>query len=193
MCMELLTAAGFTLIAGAVSYVAYRKYQAISEKSTDYIFSRSNRSPKEELLQIINETNHTLDVAVFILTEEDFVTHICKASKRGVHVRVLTDDNQVKTLSKQTANVHRLLHCGVPIKVNNHEGIMHLKMMIADQKVITAGSYNFTYSAEHRNDELIVIMRDRKMAQEWTKVFNAKWKDSRNYKSYHLLPGKKYA
>ncbi|MFG6117347.1 phospholipase D-like domain-containing protein [Halobacillus sp. MO56] len=191
--MELLTVAGFTLITGAVSYMAYRKYQALTNKSTDYIFSKSTRSPKEELLRIIDDTNHTLDVAVFILTEEDFVTHICKASKRGVHVRVLTDDNQVKTLSKQTDNVHRLLHCGVPIKVNNHAGIMHLKMMIADQQIITTGSYNFTYSAEHRNDEVIVIIRDRKMAQEWTKVFNSKWKDSRNYKSYHSLSGKKYA
>ncbi|GGD02042.1 phospholipase D [Thalassobacillus devorans] len=191
--MEVITAAGLTFVAGATCYAVYLKYLKKTDKSIDYIFSKSSRSPKEELLRIIDATNHTLDVAVFILTEEDFVTHICKASKRGVHVRVLTDDSQSKTLNKQTANVQKLLQCGVPVKVNNHEGIMHLKVMIADQQVISSGSYNFTYSAENRNDEVIVIIRDRKMAQEWTKVFNAKWKDSRNYKSYHSLSRKKFA
>ncbi|MFC7062167.1 phospholipase D-like domain-containing protein [Halobacillus seohaensis] len=184
--MEWLTIAGTTIIVSSVTYGYYMLNQkdkpVIMElDKIESIFSKSDQSPKQKITKIIDETEKTLDIGIFLLTENDFVTHICKATKRGVNVRMITDRKQTSELSKQTANVQKLIESGVPVKVNQHDGNMHLKVMISDKKLTTSGSYNFTYSAEEKNDEVLVVIKSKKMGEEWTDKFNQMWKDSSEY------------
>jgi phosphatidylserine/phosphatidylglycerophosphate/cardiolipin synthase-like enzyme len=54
---------------------------------------------------------------------------------------------------------------------------MHHKVIIIDRSIVITGSYNFTASAEDRNDENIVIFFSPEIAHlfivEFERVFNA--------------------
>jgi phosphatidylserine/phosphatidylglycerophosphate/cardiolipin synthase-like enzyme len=54
---------------------------------------------------------------------------------------------------------------------------MHNKYAIYDGKVLSTGSFNWTGSAERRNDEnLVVIRNDRRLIELYRKNFEKLWK-----------------
>jgi hypothetical protein len=73
---------------------------------------------------------------------------------------------------------------GIPIKINHHSGLMHLKVTIADDKVVTTSSYNYTDEATYKNDEVLVIIRDPGVAKDWESEFERMWGDTADYESY---------
>jgi len=149
-----------------------------------YAFTHSVRSPKKSVLKIIDETKESLDVAMFLFTESDIAECIYRASKKGVRVRVISDRLQTERNPRQSANLARFLEAGIPVKINTHDGNMHLKMMISDNKRITAGSYNYTYSAEQKNDEVFMVIKDPSLAADWKKHFDNMWNDARRFADY---------
>ncbi|WP_173915325.1 phospholipase D-like domain-containing protein [Halobacillus sp. Marseille-Q1614] len=189
--MEIIISAGVTIAAVSAACFFYKR-KAKKSPTLSYHFSRTSHSIKNELFKIIDDTNETLDVAIFLLTEQDFVSHLCQATERGVRVRVISDRKK-SVEEMQRANMKKLIDCGVPVKVNNYDGNMHLKFMISDKQVVSAGSYNWTHSAEQRNDEVVLIIRDKKMAREWHHVFDQKWKDLKQYSSFNFYAYKKGA
>ncbi|UOQ92576.1 phospholipase D-like domain-containing protein [Halobacillus shinanisalinarum] len=197
--MELIAAAGATtVIIGSITYGFYKfagKSKPVDEESAqvDYIFSKSTKSPKQKIINVIDNSEKSLDIAMFLLTEGDFVTHITKANKRGVNVRVISDKTQAADQTKQTAHIQKLIQSGVPVKINTHDGNMHLKVMISDKKLTTSGSYNFTYSAENKNDEVLVIIKSKKIAEEWADKFDEMWNDSKQYSPYPYDSQEKHA
>lgn len=154
-----------------------------------YYFSKSGSSPQKELARIIDNAKETIDVAVYYITKTKIVTHLCNATKRGVRVRIVTDqDNKY-----QESALNKLLESGIPIKINTYGGKMHLKNMIIDKKIISTGSYNFTYSAEVQNEEIVIISDDNKIATEWSIKFDQMWNDTINYTSYKPRDIRKHA
>jgi phosphatidylserine/phosphatidylglycerophosphate/cardiolipin synthase-like enzyme len=65
---------------------------------------------------------------------------------------------------------------GLDVLRDGNDGQMHHKVMIIDESIVILGSYNFTNSAETRNDEnLIVIYNDQIAAQfmaEFQRVYS---------------------
>ncbi|MCP3031662.1 phospholipase D-like domain-containing protein [Halobacillus sp. A1] len=193
--MDAVTVAS-TIVIGSMAigiYTLHWKTKSLKEAKLDYIFSKSNKSPKKRILRLIDQSKKSLDVAIFLLTEEAFVSHIVKASKRGVNVRVITDITQTNTLPAQKEIIQQLIDSGVPVKVNYHEGNMHLKVMVSDKKTVTTGSYNFTKSAENKNDEILVTIKSKEIAKEWSSKFEHMWKDEENYGPLKRIPLKKDA
>lgn len=147
-----------------------------------YYFSKSDLSLQKQVIDIIDSAKETIDVAVYFISKTDIVTHLCSANKRGVKVRVITDKNDENQVDAHQA----LAHSGIPIKVNTYEGLMHLKNMIMDRKMVTTGSYNFTNRAEKQNQEILIIAENKRIAEEWTEKFNEMWNDDINYIPYHI-------
>ncbi|UOQ43778.1 phospholipase D-like domain-containing protein [Halobacillus salinarum] len=196
--MELFTGAAAALILGSMSYGVYvftkkEKTVVLEPNKIKYVFSKSSKSPKEKLIEVIDKSKESLDVAIFTFTEKEIAAHICKATKRGVNVRVITDRNQTRDIPRQKENVEKLMEAGIPVKVNDHNGLMHLKITISDKRLTTSGSYNFTYTAEEKNDEVMLVIKDKEMAEEWTKKFDSMWNDSIQFSNYLAQPEEKSA
>jgi phosphatidylserine/phosphatidylglycerophosphate/cardiolipin synthase-like enzyme len=159
-----------------------------SAQKLKYFYSKSS-SPQIQLINVIDKAKETIDVAVYYITETKIVTHLCSATNRGVKIRIITDQDD----SYQQPALEKLLNSGIPIKTNTYKGKMHLKNMIIDQKIITSGSYNFTQSAETKNEEVLIISDDEKIAKEWTEKFEEMWNDNINYTPYRPGVSKKHA
>ena len=173
--MLIVSSLGFT---GCMSAAA----KQVQNNNIQYYFTRAKQSPDLQLIKIINSTQSNLDIAIYSLTKQSIVDSIIKAKNRGVKVRIITDKMESK--SKSEKKILILLQ-GIPVKINSHSGLMHLKVTIADKNVVTTGSYNYTNNATRVNDEVLVIIKDVNVAKDFENEFNGMWSNENDYINYN--------
>jgi phosphatidylserine/phosphatidylglycerophosphate/cardiolipin synthase-like enzyme len=98
------------------------------------------------------------------------------AKKRGIDVRVITDRERLND-QKQRAAVNALRLAGVPILVNRHENLMHLKQAAIDDEINVSGSMNHTTSGNRYNDERLDVIADKAITTKVREKFLAMWND----------------
>jgi phosphatidylserine/phosphatidylglycerophosphate/cardiolipin synthase-like enzyme len=148
-----------------------------------YYFTKANEHPEKALINVINATRNNLDLAIYDITQEDIVKAVLSAEKRGVKVRLITD--KVESNSKSESGVLQIFkENGIPVKVNSHSGLMHLKVTIADEKIVTTGSYNYTAQASTKNDEVLVLISDSNSAMDFEDQFEKMWDNNSDFQDY---------
>ena len=83
------------------------------------------------------------------------------------------EDEQVK--SNQGTEYDPFKQAGLDVRIDGNAGQMHHKVFIIDEKIVIFGSYNFSQSAETRNDENILIIYNAAIAQQFIKEFERVW------------------
>lgn len=160
--------------------------QQVQEIYIQYYFTRANQHPDQQLINVINSSKSSLDIAIYSLTEQSIVDAIISAKNRGVTVRVITD--RIESMGKnEIKELTLLVNDKIPVKINKHAGLMHLKMTIVDKCIATTGSYNYTENATKENDEVLVIINDSKFAQGFDNEFESMWNNVKEYKNYSLI------
>jgi phosphatidylserine/phosphatidylglycerophosphate/cardiolipin synthase-like enzyme len=100
-------------------------------------------------------------VQAYLLTNKKIATALIAAQRRGVDVRVLADAEQFGKV--ESSKLPELARAGIPVWLetkyqNAHNKIILIDAGTADACVIT-GSFNFTWTAQHKNAENILIAR----------------------------------
>jgi phosphatidylserine/phosphatidylglycerophosphate/cardiolipin synthase-like enzyme len=144
------------------------------EPEIQAFFPRAGQDPAPVLVKLYSGASTSLDIAIYSLTHPDIVKAIGDAKQRGVQVRVITDNEQAAGNTQKHA-VDDLLTLGIPVKVNLHSGLMHLKMSVIDGKTATIGSYNYTQSASQQNDEVMTVVTQPAFVKSCQDEFNRLW------------------
>jgi phosphatidylserine/phosphatidylglycerophosphate/cardiolipin synthase-like enzyme len=155
-------------------------------KITDTIqssFTQANQHPEKMLEDVINNSQSSLDIAIYSLTKKEIVDSIVAAKGRRVQIRLITDRTEAKSKA-QAAALKQLLTLGIPIKQNTHSGLMHMKVTIADKSIVTTGSFNYSQAASTTNDEVLVVIRDQTIASDWEGQFDRMWNDTKGFSDY---------
>ena len=91
----------------------------------------------------IDYAKKSIDLAIFSFTNDDLANAIIAAHKRGVKVRIITDDEAMKG---KGADSQRCSDAGIPCRTDSEEKFhMHNKFMIVDSLYIVTGSFNWTF------------------------------------------------
>lgn len=146
----------------------------------EYFFSQAKQHPDQELIKIINSSKSNLDIAINSIQKKEIVNAILQAKKRGVNVRIITDKQQA-TYKYERTELAMLSNAKIPIKINNHKGFMELRVTIIDKKVITTGSYNYNDEATINNDDVLEIISDIKVAENFESQFQRMWSDTKGF------------
>lgn len=112
------------------------------------------------------------DVCVFTITDDRIVDAMFAAHKRGITVRVITDDDKSADIG---SDVDRLRRKGIDVRMDSTPDHMHHKFAVFDNKRVLTGSYNWTRSAADRNHENIVISDDDELVLAFGKTFERLW------------------
>jgi len=101
-------------------------------------------------------------VQAFSFTSRALAYALIAARRRGVEVQVMADREQ--TFSGEASRIPDLVKAGIPVALEVRYQSAHNKVMVmdagtADAAVIT-GSYNWTYAAQSKNAENVLILRD---------------------------------
>ena len=132
-------------------------------------------NPKNEqrVVNMFRTCKKTLDIAIFTFTRDSIAQAILEAQQRGVKVRCLGDDGNSKV---KGSDVRLLASVGIPCKTDNNLRFhMHNKMAILDNSVVITGSFNWTNQAINKNQDNILFIEDKNIANQYTEHYNKIW------------------
>lgn len=133
-----------------------------------------NSESEKKLIRYLRKAKKSLVVAVFTLTNDDLANEIRKANKRGVDVRIISDDELMKM---QGSDVKNMYQEGIEVRVDlDSRAQMHHKFCVIDEYLLITGSFNWTKQAVNKNQENLVVMDDPQLAQQYIKEFDRMWK-----------------
>ena len=135
------------------------------------------------LLSIAAATQSIDLAASYFVPDELVIQAFVAARTRGVRVRILLpgphiDTEAVRLASKATWG--RLLQAGVEIHVYQPT-MLHTKLLIIDNEMVSVGSTNFDPRSFRLNDEANLNIYERTFAAQMTSVFEGDMKNSVRY------------
>ncbi len=144
----------------------------IDGQTIELFFSPQGFSMYRGVIPLIQEAQESIDISMFFLTHKNVSKELVAAKNRGVNVRVIID----ATSATNGYSKHNYLRDnGIPVKVENWGGKMHMKSAIIDSKHLIVGSMNWTSAGESKNDENTLIVRNALDANSYQEFFNELW------------------
>jgi len=140
---------------------------------TEVYFSLSD-NPQKEIIKNINQADAFINIAMYIFTDKEIALPLIKARERGVKVRLYLDKDQVDYKYSQS---RFLVQKGIKTRNSSNKYIMHHKFAIIDNRILLTGSYNWTFSANHRNDENLMVIDDPEIIARYQNQFEKLWFD----------------
>ncbi len=124
---------------------------------------------EQAIILALNTARKSIHIQAYVWTSKPLTNALIAAKKRGVLIKILCDRNQV--LTSQSSQIPTLVQYAIPVKLEVKYQNAHNKVIIIDNNTVNAqvitGSYNFSYSAQHRNSENLLIIQDLKITQSY--------------------------
>jgi cardiolipin hydrolase len=128
---------------------------------------------RDRIAGMFRAARKSVDVCVFTITDDVIADALLEAHRRGVVVRVITDDQKSLDLG---SDVVRFESAGVPVRVDRTKFHMHHKFAIFDGARLITGSYNWTLGAARDNVEHFVILEDPPLLSRFQAEFERLWR-----------------
>ena len=105
----------------------------------------------------------------FSFTSDEIGDAVRARAQEGVTVAGVMETEQVN--SNIGTEFDQFQQAGLDVYRDGNKGQMHHKVMIIDESIVIFGSYNFTNSAETRNDENLLVVYNEDIAAQFTAEF----------------------
>ena len=147
------------------------------ELTIDKVDVKNYFSPDDGVLSafapVVDSAQESIYFLAFSFTSNELGDIVRAKDAAGLNVRGVMEDEQVK--SNQGTEYDPFLQAGLEVRVDGNAGQMHHKVFIIDEKIVVLGSYNFSQSAETRNDENVLIIYNAAIAQQFMQEFERIW------------------
>lgn len=138
---------------------------------TEACFSPDDDCPRR-IASLFNQAKERVEICVFTVTDDRISEAICDAHKRGVRIRLITDDDKSEDLG---SDIRRLESRGIDVRMDRTAFHMHHKFAIFDGGKLLTGSYNWTRGAADKNEENFVITGDPRLIHAFSNMFEKLW------------------
>lgn len=140
-------------------------------------FVEAHFSPGEGCVRrirgLLDGARRSADLCVFTITDDRIAQSAVDAHRRGVVVRVVTDNEKAYDTGSDAL---ALAKAGIPVLVDDSPFHMHHKFAIFDDDVLLTGSYNWTRGAASNNQENLILSNDRRLLTAFRGEFQRLWK-----------------
>ncbi len=126
------------------------------------------------IIRLFQQARETVDVCVFAITDDRISEAMTGAHRRGVRLRVITDDDKQLDIG---SDIQRLAQAGIPVRMDKTEFHMHHKFALFDRALLLNGSYNWTRSAALNNEENFILTGELRLIRPFTELFEQLWQD----------------
>lgn len=129
-------------------------------------------SPEDNVERVILERLRTARTSIhfmaFSFTSDRIGEEMIRLFKSGIKVYGIIE--KVGANSRYSEYIKMKLE-EIPVKLDKNRYRMHHKVIIIDEESVITGSYNYTDGANKRNDENILIIKDKRIAIDYMKEF----------------------
>ena len=125
------------------------------------------------LVPVLKSAKESIYFLAYSFTSNDLGMILRDKATAGLTIEGVMDEEQVS--SNQGTEYDPFKQAGLDVRIDGNEGLMHHKVFIIDEKIVVFGSYNFSQSAEERNDENLVIIYNEAIAHQFILEFQRVW------------------
>lgn len=140
-------------------------------------------SARALVLKVIGEAQRSVQVLAYAFQAPDITEALVAAQKRGVEVRVVVDKER-NTGKASKAAMDFVVRNGVALRTNERFHLHHDKTIIVDGSTVQTGSFNYAPSAETKNSENVVVIREMpEVAAKFLSHWQSRWDGGVPYRS----------
>ncbi len=133
----------------------------------------------DQIINAIDSSHKSVLVQAYEFTSKPIAQSLIQAKERGVDIKVILDKSQ--TRSKYSV-INILFEQGIQTWIDFKPAIAHNKIIIIDNSKVITGSFNFTYVAESRNIEnLLIITGDLPLVEQYVENWKNRQSQSKPY------------
>jgi phosphatidylserine/phosphatidylglycerophosphate/cardiolipin synthase-like enzyme len=138
----------------------------------------------QAIVEEVGKAKKTVFVQAYSFTSDPIAKALVAAKKRGVDVEAILD----KTDYGPAVNI--IVDAGIPTYMDSVHAIAHNKVIVIDGQTVLTGSFNFTSSAENRNAENLLVVRDQPIAAKYVDNWQTHLQHSHLRKGSTSVPAK---
>jgi len=121
------------------------------------------------LASLLNGAEESIHFLAFSFTSNELGVIVREKAEAGLTIAGIMDEEQVS--SNQGTEYDPFKQADLDVRIDSNPGQMHHKVFIVDEKIVVLGSYNFSQSAEERNDENTIIVYNELIAEQFMLEF----------------------
>lgn len=114
------------------------------------------------LVDSLDAARYQVLVQAYLFSNKKIAAALIAAKRRGVAVQLMLDSAQLERVG--ASKVNELAAVGIPVWLETRYQNAHNKVMVIDPSapaaMVITGSFNFTWSAQHKNAENVLIARN---------------------------------
>ena len=122
-----------------------------------------------KLAALLSNAQESIYFMAFSFTSNDLGGIVRAKAEEGLEIHGVMDEEQIN--SNQGTEFDPFRQADLDVLIDGIPGQMHHKVFIVDGKIVVLGSYNFSQSAETRNDENILVVYDQDIAEQYLSEF----------------------
>ncbi len=145
-----------------------------SSQQLYYAYFSPQDSLYVHLVRLIQEAEKSIYAAFYKLELKEVSDALLKAHKRGVKVRIFTDDITSRSEKSRLDSLNKFF----PVKTDKDPvSFMHHKFCVIDRKIVWTGSFNPTYSGSSRQNNNALVIMSSLLAAQFIKEFERLWEE----------------
>ena len=169
----------------------------VGDIRVDVLFSPHPKKDRNHGLNLLAEqlkaAKKSIDMALFVFSAQQLTNALREQMKQGVEIRLVADPGFASrpfsemldllgvTLPDHTCKVeagnrpleHGLKGIGTPRLARGDK--LHHKFAVIDNKTVVTGSFNWSPSAAHTNDETLLVIHSLLLAKHFTREMDRLW------------------
>lgn len=114
------------------------------------------------LVELIGLAQNSISFMAYSFTSDEIAAAMLERAAHGVAVSGVFEESQVE--SNLGGEYRTLRSAGLDVHLDGNPRNMHHKLIIIDRAIVVTGSYNFSLSAETRNDENTLVVYSPEVA-----------------------------
>ncbi len=150
-------------------------YPALSVDETQVeVYFSPDDGVTRQMVELVSSAAESVYFLAYSFTSDDLAEALLERHQAGVEVAGVMETRQVE--SNTGSDYERFRAEGIDVRLDGNPDNMHHKVLIIDGQIVVTGSFNFSRSAEERNDENTLVVYDPQLAAlylgEFEKVFS---------------------
>ncbi|MCK5809617.1 MAG: DUF1669 domain-containing protein [Cocleimonas sp.] len=142
-------------------------------------FSPDDHFRSQHLIPLLQSAKQSVHFMAFAFTSTDISKALINLKQQGIEIKGVVDTSQS---GSSYAQYDDLKNENIDVLLDGNPKKLHHKVMIIDRRYVVTGSYNFSQSAETRNDENSVIIDNSSLAARYEQEFKRVYQKASNRK-----------
>lgn len=131
---------------------------------------------RDSVLDEIRGARCTIDLGMYLITDEEVFAELESAATRGVRIRVILEQSPYGMVGSQGDAYGRLAEAGIQVKWSDPAFTYgHAKYLVIDRQIALITNQNFTASGFESNREFGAITTHESDVEHAQSIFDADW------------------